>query len=82
MNKLFGVELEVGLIKKGDNRPSKITAEQLDEFINFNEFDDFDPIKETYNMFVDDFGKFNLSKYREMHEMLGLPPISRESTLR
>lgn len=79
---MFGVDLEVGLIKKGDNKAAKITADELYEFINFNEFDDFDPIRETYNMFVDDNSKFNLTKYREMHEMLGLPPVSRQSTLR
>jgi hypothetical protein len=72
----------VGLIRKGDNRPAKITAEELYEFINYNEFDEFDPLRETYNMFVDDLGKFNFGKYREYHQMIGLPPITRESSLR
>ena len=54
MKKMFGGELEVGLIKKGDSRPGNITADQLYEFINFNEFDNFDPLRQTYNMFVDE----------------------------
>ena len=33
-------------------------------------------------MFVDDLGQFNLAKYSEMHQMLGLPAIAREDTLR
>lgn len=45
MKKTFGGDLEVGLIKKGDNKANTITAEELYEFINFNEFDTFDPLK-------------------------------------
>jgi len=33
-------------------------------------------------MFVDDFGRFSLQRYRDMHQLMGLPPISRESTFR
>ena len=33
-------------------------------------------------MLLDDQGRFNFSKYQEMNEILGLPAISRESTLR
>ncbi len=36
MKEVFGAELEVGLIKKGDNKPGKITDEELYDFINFN----------------------------------------------
>lgn len=73
---MFGGELEVGLIKKGDNRPGNITVDQLYDFINFNEFDNFDPLRETYNMFVDDNQRFNFKKYEELHSLIGLPAIS------
>ncbi len=42
---MFGSELEVGLIKKGDGKAGKISVDELYQFINFNEFDNFDPLK-------------------------------------
>ena len=33
------------------------------DFINYNEFDQFDPIEEAYNLFLDDNGKFDFEKY-------------------
>lgn len=78
MKKFFGSELEVGLIKKGENRPARLSAEELHEFINYNEFDNFDPLRETYAIFVDEDGKFATKKFMEYSEMLGLPPITNE----
>lgn len=78
MKKFFGSELEVGLIKKGENKAARLTSEELYEFINFNEFDNFDPIKETYSIFVEEEGKFNAKKFLEYSSLLGLPPITNE----
>ncbi len=78
MKKFFGSELEVGLIKKGENRPSRLSAQEIHEFINYNQFDNFDPIRQTYALFVDEDGKFNTKKFMQYSEMLGLPPITNE----
>lgn len=78
---MFGGELEVGLIRQGEGKSGYLSAEELYEFINYNEFDGFDPIRDTYNLFVDE-GKFNFKKYREFSDILGLPPIANEQAFR
>jgi hypothetical protein len=81
VKEMFGGELEVGLIRQ-EGKSGYLSAEELYEFINYNEFDGFDPIRDTYNLFVDETAKFNFKKYREFGDILGLPPIANEQAFR
>ena len=49
-----------GTTNTGHNRIQNMC---IQTFINFNEFDNFDPLKETYSIFVDEEGKFNSKKF-------------------
>ena len=64
MKNMFGSELELGLIKKDDVKYSRITSQELFQFINYNEFDHFDPIHEAYSLFIDEEGRFNMNKFQ------------------
>ena len=82
MKEMFGSELDLKLLKKDNDDFMDVTSDELYEFINFNEFDGFDPAREAYDLFVDDNGRFNFDKYKEFQTTLGLPVIKNEQTFK
>lgn len=64
------------------NKPTQVTSKEIYSFVNFNDFDHFDPMEDTYEMFLNEEKKFSFTKYNELNEMLGMPKIEHESTFR
>ena len=79
---MFGSQLDLSLIKKDNENLQEVSSEELYEFINYNQFDGFDPTREAYDLFVDDNGRFNFDKYKEFQAILGLPVIKNEQTFK
>ena len=59
-----------------DNEENEdMSVKDLYTFLNYTEIDDFDPIEEAYQMFLNDKGEFDINIYNKFNETLGLPRL-------
>ena len=79
MKDLYNHEFDVSLMTEANSKT--ITAQEMHDFINYNEFDQFDPIEQAYNLFLDQKGQFDFNKYNQFNEKLNLPKVKNMATL-
>lgn len=79
MKELYNHDFDVSLMTEANNKT--ISPQEMYDFINYNEFDSFDPIQQAYNLFLNEKGQFDFHKYNQFNQTFGLPKVKNLATL-
>ena len=71
--------INLSFISDDEDNPY-ISVKDLYKFLNYTETEEFDPVEEAYQMFLNDQGKFDISIYNQHCMTLGMPKIKNYNT--